>query len=182
MASRRKPSSPGSLLRRSCMSRALASRARFRTPNCCSSSSSNTGTPHRSRAVYRSDAPGALTVTGADLVAHLDLESLLAALDIVHSPMMHLLHVMAGGFHVLMAVLADHRHGLSMGGVSAQQRCREGVPLPLHCFPPGMTVSLRMTGGRSGGGRLVASRLVNRALHFGSCWPVGRSYGRDFLG
>ncbi len=108
MASRRKPSSPGSLLRRSCMSRALASRARFRTPNCCSSSSSNTGTPHRSRAVYRSDAPGALTVTWVDPVTEIILQSLLAAINVVHRSLSHLLRITAGVLHVLLTELADH--------------------------------------------------------------------------
>jgi hypothetical protein len=34
-------------------------------------------------------------------------------------------------------------------------------------FPPLMMVSLRIIGGMSGGGRLVASRSVKRALQFG---------------
>jgi hypothetical protein len=34
-------------------------------------------------------------------------------------------------------------------------------------------VSFRIIGGRSGGGRLIASRLQNRALHLGLNWPGG---------
>jgi hypothetical protein len=39
-----------------------------------------------------------------------------------------------------------------------------------------MTISLHVIGGRSGGGRLVASRSVKPALHQGSCWPGGCSH------
>lgn len=51
-----------------------------------------------------------------------------------------------------------------------------------HFFPPWTTASFLSIGGRSGGGRLVASKSVKRALHFGSYWSGGRSHGSDFLG
>jgi hypothetical protein len=49
-------------------------------------------------------------------------------------------------------------------------------------LPPVISVSFRIVGGRSGGGRLVASRSVNRALHLEAHWFGGRSHGRDSLG
>ena len=56
-------------------------------------------------------------------------------------------------------------HGLA---VMDQSSRNSRSPMLLHRFPPSMTVSLRMTGGRSGGGELVPPRSVKRALHFGS--------------
>ena len=49
-------------------------------------------------------------------------------------------------------------------------------------FPPWITVSFRIIGGRSGRGRLAASRSVNRALHSGSSWFGDCSHGRSLLG
>ncbi len=69
----------------------------------------------------------------------------------------------------------DHR--LVGGPVLKGQPDRISPVLP-HRSPPGMLVSLRMTGAKSGGGDLVASKLMNRALHFGSYWLGGRSVSR----
>src|SRR4051812_16819547 len=63
-----------------------------------------------------SDAPGALTIAGIDPVAQIIPEGPHAPLNMTHGPLPHLLRVMAGILHVLLAELADHWTDLAMGG------------------------------------------------------------------
>jgi hypothetical protein len=71
------------------------------------------------------NASSTLTFAGVDPVAHILLESLLAAPNVAQSPLPNLPRAMAGGLHVLVAKLADHCPGLPEDrGGSGQRRMR----------------------------------------------------------
>jgi hypothetical protein len=55
-----------------------------------------------------SDAPGTLPVTRIDAITQIVLESPLAAFHMAHGPLAHILYIVAGVLHILLAELADH--------------------------------------------------------------------------
>jgi hypothetical protein len=83
-----------------------------------------------------------LSVTGIDAVAQIILEGLLTALHVAHGSLPHLLRILAGILHIVVAKLADHWFDLSgwAGACQANKGERSGFRLLLHPFLPRITV------------------------------------------